>query len=251
MRRIIFELDTEELTAILSEKYNISKDCIEFPDDIKDSLIIRVDMTNAKSFRQIRTVAETAAPDNEFVSAKVRNAKDGLVTTVPYRELQAQAEQNYENYKQTETVGDVQKVENMIIEPKKVENTTEAEQKETENIVSETETSIDKSTVAEEVEKTTEKRGRRKFDTTHDEELEKIYEGITNEELVQWVKDGNSVGALVKKYGLNDLHKWRFYDRLHKLQKEDASIPRGKNKHRERVEETPTQDEQTEGRMGL
>lgn len=245
MRRVIFELDTEELTAILSEKYNISKDCIEFPDNIKDSLIIRVDMTNAKPFRQTRTIAETTAPDNEFASAKIRNAKDGLVTTVPYRELQAQAEQNYENYKQTETiVGDVQKVENMVVEPEKVENTTEAEQKETENTVSETETSIDKPTVAE-------KRGRKKFDTTHDEELEKIYEGITNEELVQWVKDGNSVSALVKKYGLNDLHKWRFYDRLHKLQKEDASIPRGKNKHRERVEETPAQDEQTEGRMGL
>lgn len=184
--RKIYELDSKDLVAILADRFKVPKDCIELPEDLTDSLIVRIDMSSTL------TVGKKAseAPAKEQKKPLASAPKVTTNTGIDYRELEKRAEEET-----AKVIANEAKVQSEDSKPEPVE-------------------------VKAEVATTME------VPADGDDVLEEIYKNVTDDYLKQWVKDGNTVAGLVKKLGLTEQHKWRFYDRLRRLQKEDASLPR-------------------------
>lgn len=182
--RKIYELDSKDLIAILADRFKVPKDCIELPEDLTDSLIVRIDMSSTL------TVGKKAseAPAKEQKKSLTSAPKVTTNTGIDYRELEKRAEE--ETAKVIANKAEVQSEESKPAEAKAEVATT------------------------------------MEVPASEDDVLEEVYKSVTDDYLKQWVKDGNTVTGLVKKLGLTEQHKWRFYDRLRRLQKEDASLPR-------------------------
>lgn len=54
----------------------------------------------------------------------------------------------------------------------------------------------------------------------------KAYAEITDDFLASWLRSGKGITELCRERGLGQHSRWRLYDRVKKMQKEDASIPK-------------------------
>lgn len=185
--RKIYELDSKDLIAILADRFKVPKDCIELPEDLTDSLIVRVDMSSTL------TVGKKAseAPAKEQKKSLTSAPKVATNTGIDYRELEKRAEE-----------------ETAKVMASKAEAQSETSKSEPAEVKAEVATTT------------------MEVPASDGDVLEEVYKSVTDDYLKQWVKDGNTVTGLIKKLGLTEQHKWRFYDRLRRLQKEDASLPR-------------------------